>query len=134
MNNITSDLVDKILSLSILEAAEVVKKLEERIGLPVGSFAFSSPGVASSSTVENSTSSAAQEKSEYKVVIKEINASDKIKVIKAVREINSTLGLKEAKELVESLPKDLVTNVSKDEADKIKQKLIDAGATKVDLE
>nr|CAH7721171.1 unnamed protein product [Callosobruchus chinensis] len=73
-------------------------------------------------------------KAEYKVVIKEIDASKKIGVIKAIREVNSTLNLKEAKELVESLPKDLTANVSKDEAEKIKQKLIEAGATKVELE
>ncbi|APR98081.1 50S ribosomal protein L7/L12 [Wolbachia endosymbiont of Folsomia candida] len=131
MSNVTNDLVDKILSLNLLEASELVKVLEEKIGLPAGSFI----GGAGAPAAGNAAAApAAQEKTEYKVVIKEIDAAKKIGVIKIVRECNSTLGLKEAKELVESLPKDLVINIPKDEAEKMKQKLIEAGATKVDLE
>lgn len=133
MSNVTNDLVDKILSLNLLEASELVKNLEEKIGLPAGSV-FGGPVGAGASTGDNAAVPAAQEKAEYKVVIKEIDASKKIAVIKAVREVNSTLGLKEAKELVESLPKDLTANIPKDEAEKIKQKLIEAGVTKVELE
>lgn len=133
MSNVTSDLVDKILSLNLLEASELVKVLEEKIGLPAGSFLGGAVG-AGAPVGDNAAAPAAQEKVEYKVVIKEIDASKKIGVIKAVREVNSTLDLKEAKELVESLPKDLTANVPKDEAEKIKQKLIEAGATKVELE
>lgn len=133
MSNVTSDLVDKILSLNLLEASELVKVLEEKIGLPAGSFLGGAVG-AGASISDNVAAPAAQEKAEYKVVIKEIDASKKIGVIKAVREVNSTLDLKEAKELVESLPKDLTANVPKDEAEKIKQKLIEAGVTKVELE
>ncbi|MDR2045712.1 MAG: 50S ribosomal protein L7/L12 [Rickettsiales bacterium] len=135
MSNVTSDLVDKILSLNLLEASELVKVLEEKIGLPAGSFLGGAVGAgAPISDNVAAPAPAAQEKAEYKVVIKEIDASKKIGVIKAVREVNSTLGLKEAKELVESLPKDLTANVPKDEAEKIKQKLIEAGVTKVELE
>jgi large subunit ribosomal protein L7/L12 len=133
MSNVTNDLVDKILSLNLLEASELVKVLEEKIGLPVGSFVGGAVGAGAPAS-SNVAASAAQEKTEYKVVIKEIDVNKKIGVIKAVREVNSTLGLKEAKELVESLPKDLTANVPKDEAEKMKQKLIDAGATKVELE
>ncbi|WP_265014695.1 50S ribosomal protein L7/L12 [Wolbachia endosymbiont (group B) of Camptogramma bilineatum] len=133
MNNVISDLVDKILSLNLLEASELVKVLEEKIGLPSGSFFGGAVG-AGVPISDNANAPVAQEKAEYKVVIKEIDASKKIGVIKAIREVNSTLNLKEAKELVESLPKDLTANVSKDEAEKIKQKLIEAGATKVELE
>ncbi|MGL9725685.1 MAG: 50S ribosomal protein L7/L12 [Wolbachia sp.] len=133
MSNVTNDLVDKILSLNLLEASELVKNLEEKIGLPAGSV-FSGPVGAGVPIGDNAAASAAQEKAEYKVVIKEIDASKKIVIIKAVREINSTLGLKEAKELVESVPKDLIANIPKDEAEKIKQKLIEAGVTKVELE
>ncbi|WP_341821135.1 50S ribosomal protein L7/L12 [Wolbachia endosymbiont (group A) of Myopa testacea] len=133
MSNVTSDLVDKILSLNLLEASELVKVLEEKIGVPAGSFLGGAVG-AGAPISDNAAAPAAQEKAEYKVVIKEIDANKKIGVIKAVREVNSTLGLKEAKELVESLPKDLTANVPKDEAEKIKQKLIEAGATKVELE
>ncbi|WP_425383644.1 50S ribosomal protein L7/L12 [Wolbachia endosymbiont (group A) of Microdon myrmicae] len=136
MSNVTSDLVDKILSLNLLEASELVKVLEEKIGLPAGSFLGGAVGAGApiGDNAAAPAAPAAQEKAEYKVVIKEIDASKKIGVIKAVREVNSTLGLKEAKELVESLPKDLTANVPKDEAEKIKQKLIEAGATKVELE
>lgn len=130
MSNVTNDLVDKILSLNLLEASELVKVLEEKIGLPAGSFIGG--GAPAGGNVADVP--AAQEKTEYKVVIKEIDATKKIAVIKAVREVDSALGLKEAKELVESLPKDLIANVPKEEAEKIKQKLIEAGATKVDLE
>jgi large subunit ribosomal protein L7/L12 len=131
MSNVTNDLVDKILSLNLLEASELVKVLEEKIGLPAGSFIGGAVAPAGDSAA---AAPAAQEKTEYKVVLKEIDVSKKIAVIKVVREVNSTLGLKEAKELVESLPKDLIANASKDEAEKIKQKLIEAGAIKVDLE
>ena len=127
----SNDLIDKILSLNLLEAADLVKALEEKIGLPAGSFVTCGPGSSEGNTA---ASVAVQEKNEYKVVVKEIDASKKIAVIKAVREVDSKLGLKEAKELVESLPKELIANIPKDEAEKIKQKLIDAGATKVELE
>ncbi|AAW71236.1 50S ribosomal protein L7/L12 [Wolbachia endosymbiont of Brugia malayi] len=133
MSNVTNDLVDKILSLNLLEASELVKVLEEKIGLPAGSFV---DGAVSSSapTSDNAASSVAQEKTECKVVIKEIDASKKMEIIRTVRKIDPTLGLKEAKELVESLPKDLTASVPRGEAEKIKQQLIDAGATKVELE
>ncbi|WCR54310.1 MAG: 50S ribosomal protein L7/L12 [Wolbachia endosymbiont of Ctenocephalides orientis wCori] len=133
MNNVTSDLVDKILALNLLEASELVKVLEEKIGLPAGSFIGGAVGAGALAAGDASTP-AVQEKTEYIVVIKEIDASKKIGVIKAVREANSTLGLKEAKELVESLPQKVTSNIPKDEAEKIKQKLIEAGATKVELE
>ncbi|MDD9331131.1 MAG: 50S ribosomal protein L7/L12 [Wolbachia sp.] len=132
MNNVTNDLVDKILSLNLLEAAEFVKVLEEKIGLPAGTFVAG--GASTPASSGTSAAPSAQEKNEYKVVIKEIDASKKIGVIKAVREVNSTLGLKEAKELVEALPKDLIANLPKEEAEKIKAKLIEAGATKVEIE
>ncbi|MCA4774151.1 50S ribosomal protein L7/L12 [Wolbachia endosymbiont of Mansonella perstans] len=133
MSNVTNDLVDKILSLNLLEASKLVKVLEEKIGLPAGSFVG---GVASASapTSDNAASPGSQEKTECKVVIKEIDASKKMEIIRMVRKVNSTLGLKEAKELVESLPKNLTDNIPRDEAEKIKQQLIEAGATKVELE
>lgn len=134
MSNVTSDLVDKILSLNLLEASEVVKALEEKIGLPAGSFIGGAVGAVGAPVAGGTSAPAAQEKNEYKIVIKEIDAAKKIAVIKVVREVVDGLGLKEAKELVESLPKDLKANVPKDEAEKIKQKLIEAGATKVELE
>ncbi|WFW29559.1 MAG: 50S ribosomal protein L7/L12 [Wolbachia endosymbiont of Menacanthus eurysternus] len=133
MSNMTDDLVDKILSLNLLEASELVKVLEEKIGL--SSSSFISGGVGASGVSTNSSgSSAIQEKTECKVVIKEIDVSRKMEVIRMVRKVNSALGLREAKELVESLPKDLVTNIPRDEAEKIRQQLTEAGAIKVELE
>ncbi len=133
MNNVTNSLADKILSLNLLEAAELVKVLEEKIGLPAGSFIG---GVVSANipTSDNTPNPAAQEKTECKVVIKEIDAGKKMEVIRTVRKVNSTLGLKEAKELVESLPQDLTANIPRNEAEKIKQQLIEAGAIKGELE
>ncbi|UWI82987.1 50S ribosomal protein L7/L12 [Wolbachia endosymbiont of Howardula sp.] len=133
MSNINNDIVNKILSLNLLEAAELVKILEDKIGLPIGSFISGATNTGDSPNSKIVTPDKS-EKSEYKVIIKEIDMSKKISIIKAVREVNATLGLREAKELVESLPQDLTSNIPKDEAEKIKQKLIDAGATKVDLE
>ncbi|QKX02464.1 50S ribosomal protein L7/L12 [Wolbachia endosymbiont of Dirofilaria (Dirofilaria) immitis] len=133
MSNVTNSLADKILSLNLLEAAELVKILEEKIGLPAGSFVDRAVS-ADTPTNDNAINLAVQEKTEYKVVIKEIDTSKKMEIIRTVRKVNSTLGLKEAKELVESLPQDLTANIPKDEAEKIKQQLIEAGATKVELE
>ncbi|MCV3769670.1 MAG: 50S ribosomal protein L7/L12 [Wolbachia pipientis] len=129
MNNITNNLADKILSLNLLEAAELVKVLEEKIGLPVTAVVNSDI-----STSNNTANPVTQEKTECKVVIKEIDINKKMEIIRTVRKINSTLGLKEAKDLVESLPQDLTANISREEAEKIKQQLIEAGATKVELE
>ncbi|CAD7000739.1 unnamed protein product [Ceratitis capitata] len=121
------------LALERAEAAELVKVLEEKIGLPAGSFIG---GVVSANipTSDNTPNPAAQEKTECKVVIKEIDAGKKMEVIRTVRKVNSTLGLKEAKELVESLPQDLTANIPRNEAEKIKQQLIEAGAIKVQKE
>nr|CAH7717250.1 unnamed protein product [Callosobruchus chinensis] len=123
--------VEDVNKLAKLPSLDELRK--KKIGLPSGSFLGGAVG-AGVPISDNANAPVAQEKAEYKVVIKEIDASKKIGVIKAIREVNSTLNLKEAKELVESLPKDLTANVSKDEAEKIKQKLIEAGATKVELE
>ncbi|QKX03083.1 50S ribosomal protein L7/L12 [Wolbachia endosymbiont of Litomosoides sigmodontis] len=133
MSNVTNDLVDKILSLNLLEVSELVKSLEEKIGLPAGSFVGGAVN-ANAPTSDNAAISAAQEKTECKVVIKEIDASKKMEIIRTVRKIDSTLSLKEAKELVESLPKDLTANIPRDEAEKVKQQLIESGAIKVELE
>ena len=100
---------DSIVGLSLLEAAELVKKLESRLGV---SAAAAAP---------------AEEKTEFTVVLKEVGAN-KINVIKAVREVTS-LGLKEAKELVDGAPKNVKEGVSKEEAETIKKKFAEAGAT-----
>jgi large subunit ribosomal protein L7/L12 len=108
--------------LSLLDAAELVKKLEARLGV---SAAAAAP-VAVAGGGGTAAAAPAEEKTEFTVVLKEVGAN-KINVIKAVREVTS-LGLKEAKELVDGAPKNVKEGVSKEEAETIKKKFTDAGA------
>ncbi len=115
---------DSIVGLSLLEAAELVKKLESRLG--VSAAAAAPVMVAGGGAAAGGAAAPAEEKTEFTVVLKEVGAN-KINVIKAVREVTS-LGLKEAKELVDGAPKSVKEGVSKDEAETIKKKFTDAGA------
>ncbi len=115
---------DSIVGLSLLEAAELVKKLEARLG--VSAAAAAPVMVAGGGAGAGAAAAPAEEKTEFTVVLKEVGAN-KINVIKAVREVTS-LGLKEAKELVDGAPKNVKEGVSKEEAETIKKKLTDAGA------
>jgi len=116
---------DSIVGLSLLEAAELVKKLESRLG--VSAAAAAPVMVAGGGGAAAAGAAPAEEKTEFTVVLKEVGAN-KINVIKAVREVTS-LGLKEAKELVDGAPKNVKEGVSKDEAETIKKKFTEAGAT-----
>ena len=116
---------DSIVGLSLLEAAELVKKLESRLG--VSAAAAAPVMVAGGGAVAAAGAAPAEEKTEFTVVLKEVGAN-KINVIKAVREVTS-LGLKEAKELVDGAPKTVKEGVSKEEAETIKKKFTEAGAT-----
>ena len=113
-------LVEEIKALSLLEAADLVKRLEEELGV---SAAAAVPMVAASAP----GAPAAEEQTEFTVVLKEVGGK-KINVIKAVREVTS-LGLKEAKDLVDSAPKPVKEGINKDEAEAIKKKFEEAGAT-----
>jgi large subunit ribosomal protein L7/L12 len=117
---------DSIVGLSLLEAAELVKKLEARLGV---SAAAAAPVVVAGGAGAGAGAAAApaEEKTEFTVVLKEVGAN-KINVIKAVREVTS-LGLKEAKELVDGAPKNVKEGVTKEEAETIKKKFTEAGAT-----
>jgi len=117
---------DSIVNLSLLEAAELVKKLESRLGV---SAAAAAPVMVAGGAGAGAAAGAApaEEKTEFTVVLKEVGAN-KINVIKAVREVTS-LGLKEAKELVDGAPKNVKEGVSKEEAETIKKKFTEAGAT-----
>ena len=115
---------DSIVGLSLLEAAELVKKLESRLG--VSAAAAAPVMVAGGGAGAGAAAAPAEEKTEFTVVLKEVGAN-KINVIKAVREVTS-LGLKEAKELVDGAPKNVKEGVSKDEAETIKKKFTEAGA------
>ena len=118
-------LEDQIVGLSLLDAAALVKKLEERLGV---SAAAAAPGmVAGGGAGAGAAAAPAEEKTEFTVVLKDVGAN-KINVIKAVREVTS-LGLKEAKDLVDGAPKTVKEGVSKEEAETIKKKFTEAGAT-----
>ena len=119
-------LEEQIVGLSLLDAAALVKKLEERLGV---SAAAAAPVMMAGGGGAGAAAGAApaEEKTEFSVVLKEVGAN-KINVIKAVREVTS-LGLKEAKDLVDSAPKPIKEGISKEEAENIRKKFTDAGAT-----
>ena len=116
---------DSIVGLSLLDAAQLVKKLEERLG--VSAAAAAPAAFAGGAAAGAGAAPAAEVQTEFSVVLKEVGAK-KIEVIKAVREVTS-LGLKEAKDLVDGAPKTIKEGVTKDEAENIKKKFTDAGAT-----
>ena len=116
-------LEDQIVGLSLLDAAALVKRLEEKLGVSAAAAApvmMAGGGAAAGAAP-------AEEKTEFAVVLTAVGAN-KINVIKAVREVTS-LGLKEAKDLVDGAPKTVKEGVTKDEAESIKKKFTDAGAT-----
>ena len=117
-------LEEQIVGLSLLDAAALVKKLEERLGV---SAAVAAPVVMAGAGGAAAAAAPAEEKTEFTVVLAGVGAN-KINVIKAVREVTS-LGLKEAKDLVDGAPKTVKEGVSKDEAENIKKKFTEAGAT-----
>ena len=118
-------LEEQIVGLSLLDAAQLVKKLEERLG--VSAAAAAPVVVAGGGAGAGAAAAPAEEKTEFTVVLKDVGAN-KINVIKAVREVTS-LGLKEAKDLVDGAPKTVKEGVSKEEAENIKKKFAEAGAT-----
>jgi len=119
-----AQLEEQIVGLSLLDAAELVKKLEARLG--VSAAAAAPVMVAGGGAAAGAGAAPAEEKTEFAVVLKEVGAN-KINVIKAVREVTS-LGLKEAKDLVDGAPKTIKEGVSKEESETIKKKFTDAGA------
>ena len=108
----------------MLEASQLVKLLEEKLGV---SAAAAAPAMVAGAGGGAAAAPAAEEKTEFTVVLTAVGAN-KINVIKAVREVTS-LGLKEAKDLVDGAPKPVKEGVSKEEAETIKKKFSDAGAT-----
>lgn len=119
----TEDFVKQIESMSVLDLNNLVKALEERFGVSAAAAAVAMPmggGAAAAAAAP------AEEKTEFTVVLSEVGEK-KINVIKAVREVTS-LGLKEAKDLVEGAPQTVKEGVSKDEAEKIKKVFEEAGA------
>jgi large subunit ribosomal protein L7/L12 len=118
-------LEDSIVGLSLLDAAALVKKLEERLG--VSAAAAAPVMMAGGGAGAAAAAAPVEEKTEFAVVLTAAGAN-KINVIKAVREVTS-LGLKEAKDLVDGAPKTVKEGINKEEAEAIKKKFTDAGAT-----
>ena len=116
-------IIESISKLSVLELAELVKALEEKFGV--------SPAVMAAPAASVAAEEPQEEKSAYNLVLTDAGAN-KIAVIKAVREVNQALGLKEAKDLVESAPAEILKEVKKEEAEEAKKKMEAAGA-KVEL-
>ncbi len=119
-------LVDELSNLTVLEAAELAKKLEETWGVSAAAAPMAMPVMAAAGGGDDA-GPAAEEKTEFDVILKAVG-DKKINVIKEVRAITG-LGLKEAKDLVESAPKPIKEAVPKEEADKLKEQLEGVGAT-----
>ncbi len=121
------DVVTAIKEMTVLELSELVKTLEETLGVSAAASMVAAAPAAAAAAAGQVPTVEAEEQTEFSVVLKDIGAN-KISVIKAVREV-TTLGLKEAKELVESAPKPVREGVNKAEAATLKEKLEAAGAT-----
>jgi large subunit ribosomal protein L7/L12 len=117
-------IADQIQGLTLLEASQLVKMLEEKLGV---SAAAAAPVAAAGAGAGAAAAPAVEEKTEFTVVLLAAGPN-KINVIKAVREVTS-LGLKEAKDLVDGAPKPVKEGVSKEEAETIKKKFVDVGAS-----
>jgi large subunit ribosomal protein L7/L12 len=124
MSEVTDRILEDLKTLSLLEAAELVKQIEETFGVSAaapagGMMMMAAPAAAAAEEVEEQT--------EFDVVLEEVPADKKIAVLKVVRALTG-LGLKEAKDMVESAPKSVKESVSKDDAAEAKKQLEEAGA------
>ena len=124
MSDKLQGIVDQIKELTLLEASQLVKLMEETFGVSAAAAAVAMPAAA---TGGGEAAAPAEEQTEFDVIL-QAAGGQKINVIKVVREVTS-LGLKEAKDLVEAAPKAVKEGVSKEEAETVRQKLADAGAT-----
>lgn len=117
------EILSAIGNMTVLELAELVKAMEEKFGVSAAA-----PVAAAAAPVAGAAAEATEEKTEFDVILKDVG-SEKIKVIKIVREVVSGLGLKEAKDLVDGAPKPLKEGVTKEEAEKIVAQFKEVGAT-----
>ena len=122
MSAVQTEILDKISSMTVLELSELIKAMEDKFGVSAAA-AVSVAGPAAGAA----PAAAAEEQTEFTVVLASFG-ENKVNVIKAVRELTG-LGLKEAKDLVDGAPKPVKEGVTKDEAEAIKKKFVDAGAT-----
>ena len=116
-----NEIVSAIESLTLIQCSELVKALEEKFGVVAAAPVAAGAGAAA-------PAAAAEEKTEFDVVLTGFDAAKKVAIIKAVREVVPGLGLKEAKDIVEGAPKTLKEGASKDDAEALKAKLVEAGA------
>ena len=126
MSAATDEILDKLKSLTLLEAAELVKQIEEAFGVsaaaPVGGFAMMAPAAGAAAPAEE-----VEEQTEFDVVLEDVPADKKIAILKVVRALTG-LGLKEAKDLVEAAPKPVKEGVAKGDAEEAKKQLEEVGA------
>nr|QCI04838.1 ribosomal protein L12 [Bornetia secundiflora] len=127
MGDKINNIIEELKSLTLLEAAQLVKEIEEVFDVDASAVANTGM-VMMSPTRDNVPEESIEEKTEFDVILESVPAPKKIAILKVVRSLTS-LGLKEAKELVESVPKPIKESASKEEADQIKGKLEEAGAT-----
>ncbi|GAB4535739.1 MAG: 50S ribosomal protein L7/L12 [Pleurocapsa sp.] len=123
MSAATDEILEKLKSLSLLEASELVKQIEETFGVS----AAASAGVVMAAPGAAAAAEEVEEKTEFDVILEDVPKDKKIAVLKVVRAITG-LGLKEAKEMVESTPKAIKEGVAKEDAEDTKKKLEEAGA------
>ncbi len=125
MSATTDEILEKLKTLTLLEASELVKQIEEAFGVsaaaPMGGFAIAAPGGAAAAPAEE-----VEEQTEFDVVLEEVPADKKIAILKVVRTLTG-LGLKEAKDLVEAAPKPVKEGVAKGDAEDAKKQLEEAG-------
>ena len=125
MSTTTDEILEKLKTLSLLEASELVKQIEEAFGVsaaaPVGGMMMAAPGAATAPAEE------VEEQTEFDVMLEEVPADKKISILKVVRTLTG-LGLKEAKDLVEAAPKAVKEGVAKGDAEDSKKQLEEAGA------
>lgn len=126
MSTTTNEIIEKLKSLTLLEAAELVSQIEETFGVdasaPVGGGFIAAPGAAGGAAAE-----AVEEKTTFDVIIEDVPADKRVPVLKVVRNLTS-LDLKEAKEAITTLPKAIQQGISKDDAEAAKKQLEEAGA------
>lgn len=126
MSNKISNIIEELKSLSLLEAADLVKQIEETFGVDA-SVSSTSGVVMMPAESSEASSDESEEQTEFDVILEEVPAPKKITILKVVRSLTS-LGLKEAKELVESTPKLIKESTSKEDAEEIRSKLEEVGA------
>lgn len=127
----TDEILEQLKSLSLLEASELVKQIEDAFGVsaaaPVGGGMMMMPGMGAATGAPAAPAEEVEEKTEFDVILEEVPADKKIAILKQVREITG-LGLKEAKDLVEAAPKPVKEGIAKEAAEEAKKSLEAAGA------